>query len=71
MIDWVAFECLLEITQAREDPGALREILAVYEEDAIKALADIESLAHEETRRRLHKLKGASGSITFSAVVAK
>lgn len=74
IIDWEAFEMLLDVTEAREEPEMLRDLLSIYEADVRSTLAQLRTFgpeSHTEARKILHKIKGASGSIAFTGAVTK
>lgn len=74
IIDWEAFEILLDITEAREEPEMIQNLLSIYESDVRSTLAQLRMMgpeSHIESRSLLHKLKGASGSLAFTGAVTQ
>lgn len=74
LVDWKAFDSLLDITEAWDEPQMMIDLLNQYETDARKVLIDAVRYgtdSHAEMRRVLHKLKGSSGSLAFLEVVTQ
>jgi HPt (histidine-containing phosphotransfer) domain-containing protein len=74
LVDWKAFDSLLDITEAWDEPQMMIDLLKQYEFDAQKTLTEAGELgpgSHTDMQRVLHKLKGASGSIAFQEVVTR
>lgn len=73
-IDWKAFDSLLDITEAWDEPQMMIDLLDQYETEARKILAAAGTFGPEtflDMRKVLHKLKGSSGSIAFQEVVVR
>jgi HPt (histidine-containing phosphotransfer) domain-containing protein len=73
-IDWKAFDSLLDITEAWDEPQVMIDLLTQYEIESRKILAAAGRLGSEtflEMRKVLHKLKGSSGSMAFQEVVVR
>lgn len=74
IIDWAAFEMLLDVTAAREEPEMIQNLLSIYESDVRSTLAQLRTMgpeSHIESRGLLHKLKGSSGSLAFTGAVTQ
>ena len=68
LIDWPNFQKMVEITNAEEEPEVLGEIISTYAHDSDEMLttaASCHELDWPKAKAELHKLKGATGSLSF------
>jgi CheY-like chemotaxis protein len=65
-VDWKNFISVWDLSHAKEDLSALKSLLENYRRESKEILTDMETLLvndYEAGRRKIHKLKGSSGSL--------